>query len=465
MRYVDDMMGTEEVTALLPTKEQYGLEYSTKEVSEAVVFVGRKIRSTNDGLVSEIADKQDVISMVIQRYPHAESAVPAACRKGCVIGALHYAMDLGETEEAQRENLKMVVPLLVHRGFTKPQFEKGTERFLVARRRNVLPRGDLYGIVNSCFELAQESPLLAWASSVHIKQGESPVCWMSAALQVLRKILEEDKSARDEWKRKAEADAFVKACWLVMQTGESAMVLRAAELLAGRPPSMQDAVEALHFIVQRAGGSLVDAFKVQMAAKIECTCGAVYSQKNDVQQGVKVKYTHGEGTTCRVDTSRVEEAITGVEVEHPLVAPCARCGKGGNWSEHRSCLHLPPFLALQFARRYANKEGFKGYAVTLPRKLVVFRRVYKLLATLNYESEHWTSQVAAGDDTWVKHNALEAVQHTVKPAEVVRSITVVSPSRERRSVEVPRTGAKFGKGTRSRLGLCDCGEKTDDKIF
>lgn len=90
-----------------------------------------------------------------------------------------------------------------------------------------------------------------------------------------------------------------------------------------------------------------------------------------------------------MDTSRVEEAITGVEIEHPFVAPCARCGKGGNWSEHRSCLHLPPFLSLQYARRYASKEGFKGYAVTLPR-LVVFKRVYKLLATLNFESEHWT---------------------------------------------------------------------------
>ena len=42
------------------------------------------------------------------------------------------------------------------------------------------------------------------------------------------------KQRIDEWRRKAETDKFVKMCWLAMQTGESAMVLKAAELLASR---------------------------------------------------------------------------------------------------------------------------------------------------------------------------------------------------------------------------------------
>ena len=85
-RVVDDRIAPKDAIEFLPTAEQYGLELSEYEEGSTVTFAGYRVESTLSSCTTDLADKQEKISFLITRYPHANSNVPNTTIIGSIVG-------------------------------------------------------------------------------------------------------------------------------------------------------------------------------------------------------------------------------------------------------------------------------------------------------------------------------------------------------------------------------------------
>jgi hypothetical protein len=84
-RYMDDRFSTVEDAYFLPTQDQYGIRFSSREKGTSIDFVGWTIETAPD-----YADKQKKFpTLDLVRYPVACSAIPPATIICCVIGRLN----------------------------------------------------------------------------------------------------------------------------------------------------------------------------------------------------------------------------------------------------------------------------------------------------------------------------------------------------------------------------------------
>lgn len=87
-RYVDDMLSVNTLQQLIPTKEAYGLEYSSEEQSSQVIWCGAQLALTADGLEFNVWDKQNVIPFSMARYTHFQSMVRQEIFVSIICGAV-----------------------------------------------------------------------------------------------------------------------------------------------------------------------------------------------------------------------------------------------------------------------------------------------------------------------------------------------------------------------------------------
>ena len=128
-RYVDDCVTLESAAWMLPTEEEYGLKYSSKDSAETGIFVGFKYQSLKDRFVVSMGDKQNVIRFPLTRYPQAESTLPRAISIGSIVGCLNYARQMGERDETFIGNAMDLFGIIAQRGTMPAVFVKGVEKY------------------------------------------------------------------------------------------------------------------------------------------------------------------------------------------------------------------------------------------------------------------------------------------------------------------------------------------------
>lgn len=184
MRYADDCAALEGVIRLLPTIEEYGLQYSTKEVPDQVVFVGAQLLSTDLGIRFSMCEKAAVIDLPLQRYPHVQSTMPSACYTGCTIGSMCYAAQFAWDDDGLIRNAVKLFDLMAAKGFTRQKMGVGIQRYCDATKRPASMMDRLQSALVGVFERrgAVTKPALDAGGDVYRFQNPCTECYACASL-------------------------------------------------------------------------------------------------------------------------------------------------------------------------------------------------------------------------------------------------------------------------------------------
>jgi hypothetical protein len=116
---------------LLPSKEDYGLDYSEELESNEIIMVGRRWNTANGGCVTSLADKQDAIPFALRRYPHADLTMSMTQQIGCVVACLCTARTVGRGYNEQfKDAFRTQLAHMFERGFTQRTFRNGINKYI-----------------------------------------------------------------------------------------------------------------------------------------------------------------------------------------------------------------------------------------------------------------------------------------------------------------------------------------------
>ena len=87
-RYMDDMVTPNTLQHLIPSQQEYGLNYSTNAEHEEVQWCGIYLKIEKNDLLFKTADKQHVIPFAMARYTHFRSMVPQNIFSSIILGAI-----------------------------------------------------------------------------------------------------------------------------------------------------------------------------------------------------------------------------------------------------------------------------------------------------------------------------------------------------------------------------------------
>jgi hypothetical protein len=197
-RYVDDNISLSEYSWMIPSKEKYGLEYSSKEdKAECVVYCGFEVKTDPEGRVlAELAEKQSAFDMLITRYPHIESTMTRSCRIGCVIAMLNHAK--AHTSDTNQSAFYVAASVLfnivIKRGFTLNILQQGVKRHvesianmhLRSQQRNVL-KEKLMEQLDRC-KTAATGEVATTKVQRYLYTNSSNFCWLSVGAAVVARL-------------------------------------------------------------------------------------------------------------------------------------------------------------------------------------------------------------------------------------------------------------------------------------
>ena len=173
----------------LPTPEDYGLKLSDSAEGLSVLFVGYKVTSKHDYVDTEIADKQEVLSILITRYPHANSNVPRAFFTASYVSGLYTICNATSNSAKVYEAAKLFIQRMKdERGYVYEWCHEGIKKlYNCLWRHNLTYRAEL---LHGLRKVASDVYNTAWRKVPGLRNSGGNDCHIIVNLQVWRAILD-----------------------------------------------------------------------------------------------------------------------------------------------------------------------------------------------------------------------------------------------------------------------------------
>jgi hypothetical protein len=412
MRYVDDCCLMSPWLELVPTPEQYGLQYSQKESeAESVVFVGFHISLFNGRFQISMAEKQSAFDMVLIRYPHVESTVDESCYVGCVIGCLSRAREFALDDESFLFNAETLFIILIKRGFIELFFKKAIHRHVF---------GNVYASRSVKEKKVLETKLLTaftdtWSRFQgtvqsakpfnYLFQNNSDLCYVSVALAVfgrMRDLLPRDTITFNETclggiGRMVKGLLNHPASLDVL--GPRLRVFTIYKVDQGDP---EEALSSMPF-AEITNLHLLSVFITKNDFSCH-SCGFRKSYADKVAMN-RILISLPESKNKKLVTldiaARLENMDCGKDIQCPMCT-------SSHMTETKSVLEVPPPIILVHAfRSNVTRDTKRTFVLQLEPSVLIKNLSYRLEVVLFHvgllqNSGHWNVAIRMNEDNWVK---------------------------------------------------------------
>ena len=128
-RFIDDLFAPVPKEDL-PSEADYGLRLAVTGHGTQVVFLGILVTIDGDRLIYRARDKQQGFAFKITRFPSWKSCVPAACKRGTIMGMLARTLNLTTTTDDFVSESRLILRLFADRRYPHDFVKESVRRFL-----------------------------------------------------------------------------------------------------------------------------------------------------------------------------------------------------------------------------------------------------------------------------------------------------------------------------------------------